>query len=148
MGFDLSAIESRKQAETGKFFPLKNPATGEPLLDEEGKPLEIKISGVDASRIKNAVEQRNKSRRQALAGTKPGDEPPDFNTWETKEKDLIDDLVTLTVDWTPNISLDGEPLPFSKENALKLYTRFPEIAEQMTLMATNRVNFMPASSKK
>jgi len=145
--FDLSRIETRKHAESGVFFPIRHPATGEPILDEAGNPLQIKISGADASRIKSAVEQRQQKRQEAIAAAKP-DAKPDFNTWTVREKDMIDDLVLLTEGWTDNIELDGFPLPFSKENAEILYTRFPEIAEQMTRAATNRINFMPASSSK
>jgi hypothetical protein len=148
MGFDLSKIESRKHAEKGKYFPIKHPVTGEPLLDDTGAPIEICISGSDASRIKSAVEARQKLRREAIAAVKPGEAQPDYNAWTVREQDMIDDLVLLTEGWTDNVELDGQPLPFSKENAAILYRRFPEIAEQMTIAATNRVNFMPASSKK
>jgi hypothetical protein len=147
MGFDLANIETRKHAEAGKFFPVRHPVTAEPLLDDDKKPIEICISGADASRIKNAVEARNRARREAIAAAKPG-EAAGYNGWETREQDTIDDLVLLTEGWSDNIVLDGKPLPFSKDNARILYTRFPEIAQQMTEIATNSINFMPASSKK
>lgn len=148
MGFDLGSIETRKYAEEGVFFPIRHPKTNEPLLDDNEQPLQIKISGADASRIKNAVEKRQRDRRAALAAVKPGEPEPDFVSWEVREQDVVDDLVLLTEGWTDNIELDGKPLPFSKENAAILYKRFPEIAQQMTENATNRINFLPASSKK
>lgn len=148
MGFDLGAIETRKHAEVGKYFPIRHSITNEVLVDDNKKPLEICISGADASRIKNAVEARQKARRDAIAAVKPGETPPDFNAWEVREQDVIDDLVLLTEGWSDNIELDGKPFPFSKENAAVLYKRFPEIAQQMTAIATDRVNFMQASSKK
>src|SRR5581483_5428303 len=127
MGFDLSAVETRKHVEVGKYFPIKHMVTGEVLVDDKGKPLEICISGADASRIKNAVEARQKQRRAAIEAAKPGETPPDFNTWEQREQDIVDDLVLLTEGWSDNIELDGKPFPFSKENAAILYQRFPEI---------------------
>jgi len=150
LGFDLGKIETRKYADEGKYFPILHPVTGEPVLDDNKKPVEILISGADASRIKNAVEERQRTRRAAVeaAANKPADQRPDYNGWQTREKDMIDDLVLLTEGWTDNLELDGKPLLFSKENAAILYQRFPEIAEQMTRNATNRINFMPASPKK
>jgi hypothetical protein len=154
-GFDLGQIETRKYAEEGKLFPIRHPVIGadgatvmEPVLDDKGEPLQIRISGADASRIKNAVEQRQRARREAIAAVKPGETAPDFNSWEVREQDVVDDLVLLTEGWTDNFELDGKPFPFSKDNAAVLYKRFPEIAAQMTEVATNRMNFTPALSKK
>ncbi len=155
MGFDLGQIETRKFVEEGKLFPIRRQIVGEdgattmePVLDDKGEQLQIKISGADASRIKNAVEQRQRARRAALEAVKPGETPPDINGWEIREQDIVDDLVLLTEGWTDNFELDGKPFPFSKDNAAILYKRFPDIAQQMTEIATTRVNFLPASSKK
>ncbi len=145
MGFDLGAIETRKYAEQGVFFPILHSVTGEPIVDDKGEQLKIKISGADASRIKTAVEEREAARKAADATEKP---PAIQSSWQKREQDVIDDLVLLTEGWTDNIELDGQPFPFSKENAAVLYSRFPEIAEQMTRKATNRLNFMPTSAKK
>lgn len=146
MGFDLAVIETRKHAEEGAFFPILNPKTKEPLIDDGGNELKIKISGADASRIKSAVEEREARRRAAIA-EKP-DAMAEYNHWKAREQDMIDDLVLLTEGWTDNIELDGKPFPFSKDNARELYQKFPEIAEQMTARATNRLNFMQTSASK
>lgn len=147
MGFDLAAIEMRKFAEEGVYFPILHAVTREPVVDDKGEQLKIRISGSDASRIKTAVEQREAARRAAEAVEKPGAAIVSTG-WQQREQDLIDDLVLLTEGWTENFELDGQPFPFTKENAAVLYTRFPEIAEQMTQRATSRLNFMPTSAKK
>lgn len=155
MGFDLGLIETRKHVEVGVFFPILHPKTREPLKDENGDEIKIRISGADASRIKSAVEERQAARRAAAVaaeaaaaakGQQPGAAVVEYG-WQDREKERVDDLVLLTEGWTDNVMLDGKPLPFSKENARTLYERFPEIAEQMAALATNRLNFMPTSAK-
>jgi hypothetical protein len=146
VGFDLGVIETRKYAEEGVFFPVLHPKTGEPLKDDAGSEIKIKISGGDASRIKSAVEERQAARKALDADAKKG-EVVEYN-WQMREQDIVDDLVLLTEGWTDNVELDGKPLAFSKVNARILYQRFPEIAEQMSVRATNRLNFMPTSANK
>jgi hypothetical protein len=145
MGFDLGKIETKKHAEEGVDFPLMN-AARELIVDDDGKPLTIKMGGADSVRIKNVVRDRQRRRREELDALPPGTPEPEY-TWEQRETEMIEDLVVLTHGWSDNIELDGQPFPFSKENAEILYRRFPEIAEQMTVRASARVNFMPTSSK-
>src|ERR1035437_9721067 len=111
MGFDLGLIETRKHAEEGVFFPILHPKTGEPLKDDDGNEIKIRISGADASRIKTAVEERQAAQKALAADAKPG-EVVEYN-WQMREQDIIDDLVLLTEGWTDNVELDGKPLPFS-----------------------------------
>jgi hypothetical protein len=145
MGYDIGRLETKKFAEEGVDFQIVSPQG--PLSDDDGNPVTIKLGGADASRIKTAVRERQAKRRAEAETLPPGTPAPEY-TWEMRERDTIEDLVTLTFGWSDNLELDGAPFPFSKENALELYTRFPEIAEQMTAKATNRINFMRASSTK
>jgi hypothetical protein len=147
MGYDIGRLETKKFAEQGVDFPILHPGTLLPITDGDGNPVTIRIGGADSTRIKTAVRERQALRRAENDKLPPGTPLPEY-TWEMREKDTIEDLVTLTFGWSDNLELDGQPFPFSSENALILYTRFPEIAEQMTAKATSRINFMQASSTK
>ncbi len=136
MGFDIGRFESKKFAEEGVDFQLDN-----------GLPVTIKLGGADSARIKAAVRERQKRRRDEAERLPAGVAAPEYD-WKMREDDMIEDLVTLTFGWSQNLEMDGQTYQFSKENAEKLYRRFPEIAEQMTAKASNRINFMLASSTK
>jgi hypothetical protein len=146
MGFDLSKIETRKRAEEGVDFAIVDAAKN-PVLDADGKPLTIRMGGADSVRIKNVVRDRQRRRRAEVEAAAAAGLPEPEYTWEVREDEVVEDLVALTLGWSDNIELDGAPYPFSKENAEKLYRRFPELAEQMTAKASVRVNFMPTSPK-
>lgn len=51
-------------------------------------------------------------------------------------------LAKLTIGWEPAIVIDGEELKYSEENAIKLYTRFKFIRDQVDVAAGNRKRFM------
>jgi hypothetical protein len=145
MGYDIGRFESRKYSEEGVDFQIVHPLTG-PVFDDAGKPVTIKLGGADSSRIKGAVHDLIAKRRGAAEAAREEGRPIEYG-WEQKERDRIEDLATLTLGWSDNIELDGKPLAFSFDNAVLLYQRYPEIAEQMAVKAANRVNFMRASSK-
>jgi hypothetical protein len=142
MGYDIGRFESRKFADEGVDFQIVHPVSG-PVVDDDKKPVTIKLGGADSPRIKSAVRDRQAKRRAATEALPPDTPTPEYD-WKAREDDMIEDLVTLTKGWSDNLELDGAPYPFSQENALALYRRFPELAEQMTAKASNRVNFMLA----
>jgi hypothetical protein len=142
MPLDIGEFEWIPRAEDGVDFVIKSPRDGTPLADEKGIPLTINAGGAESSRIKAAVRERIETRK-----ADPKSDQTAKYTAEMQEADMIDDLVTLTNNWSNNWALDGEPLKFSKENAAMLYRRFPEIAIQMVENVSKRVNFMRGSSK-
>lgn len=142
MGYDIGSFESRKYADEGVDFQIIHPLTG-PVVDDNGQPVTIRLGGADSARIKNAVRERQAKRREESEKATP----PQVYDWQTREADMVEDLATLTLGWSANLELDGASYPFSFDNAVALYRRFPEIAEQMTAKASQRVNFMRASSK-
>lgn len=143
MGYDIGKFESRKYADEGVDFQLVNPKTGSGVADDQGKPVTIKLGGADSPRIKSAVRDRQKKRREAAEALSPDTPAPEYD-WKMREDDMVEDLTTLTLGWSDNLELDGAPYLFTPENAAALYRRFPEIAEQMTAKVTSRVNFMLA----
>lgn len=145
MGFDLAKVETRSRIEEGVFFPILRMDNRQPIVDDKGAELMIKLSGADASRIRSAIEEREAARKADASAKGLQVIPP--QSWQEQEDERIADLVMLTEGWTDNVELDGKPFPFSKENAAMLYRRFPEIAEQMTARATSRLSFFPTEPK-
>lgn len=129
---DLSHFETKSRMDTGTDMPLRDPKTNEPVVDKEGKPITIKLCGFDSSRYKAVVRDRVKQ-------GKPIDAERDI---------VVDDLVTLTVGWSPNLGFGKQdPLPFSAENARMLYENCFPIRLQASVWVANAVNFTAASSK-
>jgi hypothetical protein len=143
MGYDIGKMEIRKFSESGIDFQVEHPMDG-PIFDDKKKALTINLSGADSSRIKAAVRERQKKQQAQVEETK---KPIEYDD-QMREDENIEDLVTLTNGWSDNWELDGQPFPFSKDNAAKLYRRFPDIAAWATSKVTTRINFMQGWSKK
>jgi hypothetical protein len=141
MGYNIGSMEIKKYSEAGVDFQLEHPMDG-PIVDENGKPLTINLCGADSARIKAAVRERQK--KQAAEAVGKSVDVDDA----ARETENVEDLVTLTNGWSDNWMLDDQPFPFSKENAEKLYRRFPDIAAWATAKVTMRINFMLGWSKK
>lgn len=50
-------------------------------------------------------------------------------------------LAKITMEWAPAVRIDGDELTYSEDNAVRLYTRHPFIAEQVNRAAGNRKAF-------
>lgn len=135
---DLAQFESKKHADEGVDFPLFNIVTGEKALGRDGKPITFRLGHIDGSRIRSAVNARRKARDEER---KAADPKPDV-TEEGRIRDACDDVATMTVGWSDNFDLDGQPCKFSQATCAAVYFRFPEIFEQMARNAGDRVNFM------
>ncbi len=62
---------------------------------------------------------------------------------EEIENDDLEQLVAVTVAWS-GVGLDGSDLPYSADNARKLYKRLPWLREQAGAFVTDRANFLLA----
>ena len=129
---DLSKIDLTAAADRGITTELHNPVTGEPLEDESGKRITIKVLGRDSKKWQQAIrksEQRNgaKYRNKAVPST-------------VLEDNVRDALAECTVSWQ-NIDYNGEKLVCNKENALMLYTQRNWITEQVIEDAADRSKY-------
>lgn len=127
--FDLTGSEE---------LELRHPGTGLPLENDEGEAMTITLVGIDSSEWRQA--QRKLTNRRLSLARKGQQSALDA---DALEEEGIDTLVACTKGWA-GIQLDGEPLPFSAENARKLYTRFVWIREQVDRFVGNRANFTTA----
>jgi hypothetical protein len=132
---DLSALDT-SLANEGVDLHLTHPVTGEPLLDTDGKPVTIRLLGMDSSRYR----RHNRAllnRRLENPAKKP--------TADQIDEDNLAMFVALTVGWS-GIGLDGVDLEFSEANAQKVYTRLPWVREQADAFIGDRKNFLRVSS--
>src|SRR5438067_10488572 len=114
-GIDLASLDTSAACDKGFEMELEHPVTKAKL------GAFITVLGKDSAAFREHVRRssNDRLRRQFQLQRKGRDnEPP---TIELIENEAIELLVACTKDWR-DIELDGAALPFSDENARKLYT--------------------------
>lgn len=134
---DLDSFDTTSSADAGVKMNLSHPESGNDLRQDDGKPITITLAGQDSKRLK-AADQTTADKR--LARMSSGKR---FTmTSEGMEGEALDRLVVATLAWD-GIKVGGEAMPFTPDNARKLYQRFPWIREQAEAFVNNRSNFIP-----
>lgn len=135
-GLDLSALDVKTGAEQGFKLELHHPTSGAPL------GFWVLILGADSDAYQ---EQMREFRRRSMERLKR-DQRAKLSDEEAEEQSL-EVLVAVTRGWSENMKLDGALLPFSAENARKLYAdkRLPWIPEQIYRGLHDRGNFLPGN---
>lgn len=64
----------------------------------------------------------------------------DNRSAEERQRDDIAIIAACVLDWS-GITRDGEPVPFSPEEAVSLLTRYPDVRDQVDHFSTNRALF-------
>lgn len=133
--FDLDNFESLA-SEEGAWMDVCDPATGEPVLNDAGKPVRIRLVGVDSPRYR-AKQHEYMNRRLSKMKVNLG-------TAAQMEADGLDLVTACTVGWEGMIK-GGKPWDYSPANARALYAtpalRF--IKEQADTFIGERSNFLP-----
>lgn len=127
---DLAAFDGLKDAqEAGIDVEIKDP---------KGKPIgiSVKVAGPDSERQRKAI--------KALTDQRINSEDLTTATADDFENNTVKILAASVISWTP-IVLDGADLPYSEENAIRLFSRFPFIREQIEKKAGKRSGFMTPS---
>lgn len=136
--FDLASLDTVKAC--NKPFELQ-------IKDVHGKPTEFFISvlGRDSDVFTKLTADKHDemTKRRALG------EEVVAETYGQSQKSSVDFLAALSVSWrvgdSPTVSLDGEELEFSPENARKVYARITPVRTQVDQAILKIENFMPAS---
>ncbi len=136
MTFDLNIFDTTTPAENGADLHLKHPLTGEAVYadDKNKKPVAIKLKGTDSDEYKKIIQRivRNNKAKNKDSGE------PDFD--ELKQA-AAETYAKMTISWE-NISVNGKPLDFSYDNAVKLYLGYAEITKQVGDFMADRTNFI------
>ncbi len=126
----LSDFNSVEGSNEGAVVYINHPVTGEKT------DAWVKVAGPDSKLAK-----QRRAQIQRLFRGKRNISDIDI---DTLEKEALETRVALTLDWG-NIELD-KPLKCTEENARKVYSEYPWIAEQIDAFQGDRANFFPSSS--
>lgn len=128
---DITAFDSTGPANEGAKMEVRLP-NGAPALKPDGEPVTITLLGKDSDTYQRAS---NALTNRALRAR--GQQPV---TAESALTDHINILAKVTTGWD-GLTEDGAPLPFSEDNAKKLYRIAPALREQVTEFVNDRGNF-------
>ena len=132
---DLSTIDTTETANEGAVLELRGPDDA-PLFTKDGAPVTITLLGKDSdvyTRVVNANANRHLNQRG-----KPK------RSIEGAKAEGVSLLAKCTTAWS-GIVVEGETLDCTYENAVKLYSRFSWIMEQVDEFVADRANFTKAS---
>lgn len=133
MSFDLANIDTVKGANEGFDVQIYHPGTNADL------GISIRVLGKDSDEFRKVSAAQSKKRMAKMS--KGGFRNATTISIEEIEQETIELLASVTKGWD-NVVVDGNPLPFSKENAAALYERFPWIKEQVDAAIGDRANFI------
>lgn len=135
-GLDLSALDVKTGSDQGFRLYLLHPGTREPLS------LWIDILGADSDAYQDKKREILKAWEERLKRDQRGKLSD-----EEAEEQGRELLVAATRGWCEEMKMDGAPLPFTVENARRLYDdkRFPWIPEQVYRGVHQRANFLPGN---
>lgn len=124
---DLAAVQNE-----GIDVDIKGPDGKTPL------GFSIKVAGPDSDRQKAAIRELQ-DKRLAEEDAAP------FKA-EDGERNTLIIFAKSTISWTP-VKIDGAELSHSEDNAVKLFTRYPFILEQVVKKAGGRTAFLKRLSE-
>lgn len=127
---DLAALNPIKACDVPADVTIRHPGYKTPLQSDEGEVLAVTVYGMQSTVARNAGAQAARDRTE----TSTEDEQAEIGAKY---------LAALTVGWSDFLELNGEPLPFSFENAVKLYMQEDWLARQVYVFANNLVNYYP-----
>ena len=133
--FDL---DTSSLADEGVWCRLVHPVSGAALA-ARGLPVRIRVLGVDGERF-GAVRRRIAARRGEYLLTNRGRLDP-----EVEAALDLDLLAGATVGWENVLLPGGAAFAFTADNARRLYSERPWIAEQVNRFIADRANFLKAS---
>lgn len=141
---DISKLDTVTACNIGAEIELRHPVTQAPL----GIFIHIlgKDSDVCREHFRNSVNEN--LRRAALARKRGKDE--EIQTFEKSQERGVELLVACTLAWrtvedgkeSPTITMKGEAMPYTKENARRLYESMPWIKTQVDEGIVDLENFM------
>ena len=134
MTFDLAKHNYTEIAEAGYEFELKLPGTG------EGTGVFITVRGDQSKTVKAFGRKKYSEFKLREQQAKRRGKDVEDMTLEEAEELSIESAVVRVIDWK-NITENGKPVAFSKENAERIFRDFTWIKEQVMEEAAQLLNF-------
>lgn len=133
VSIDLASIDTVKDANQGATVDLYHPTNGKDL------GIKVTVLGRDSDKFRSVQAAQGRKRTAKLQKTnfRGGVDANDI------EKDGIELLAACTIGWAGMV-LNGQEVPFSLENAIAIYTKYPWIKEQIDTAVSDRSLFTKA----
>ena len=128
--FDFSSRDVAAKAEEGAELEVLDPVTSEAV------GVYITLAGADSSVHRKASVNISKRRLNGRKGFRNRGFDP-----EKMEAENIEVLAACTLSWK-GVIVDGAPLPCSRDNAIKMFTRFPWLREQVEQFIGDRSEYL------
>ena len=128
---DLASLDAKPKSEAGADCHILHPDLG----TEMGIVITLRGSESDIYK-RNFWAQVNRERAKQAA-QRGVVQPFDPDKAESEACELLADC---TIGWC-GVFLDGEDMPFSRANAIKLYGRFPWMRKQIDAFIANEANY-------
>lgn len=128
--FDFAKRDVAAKAEEGAELEVLDPVTGETV------GVFITLAGADSSVHRKATAMIAKRRMNGAKGFRSKSFDP-----EKFEAESIEVLAACTLGWK-GVVVDGAALPCGRDNAIKLYTRFPWLREQVDQFVSDRTEYL------
>jgi hypothetical protein len=132
---DLAKLNLTEHANQGATMEVFHPITNEKLLDNNGYPVTITMLGADSTKMRQAMSDRAKrqlSKKQQQ-----------IQSIDDAEKLSAELLATITIAWS-GMTENGESIECNAENAVRLYTQYSWLRQQVDAFTTDRANFYTA----
>jgi hypothetical protein len=139
--FSLTSVMPVR-ANEGVAMEIRHPATFELMRNADGTPVSISLRGQTSRAFRQTVTAINRLRADQQLTQEQITSPEHVYETDTML------LVACTAGWNFDELSPGEPLPYSEENAQKLWIdeRFDFLRLQATSFMLNNGNFLPAPS--
>lgn len=121
---------------------MTNPRTGDPVIASDEKPWTIKLAGPnhpESVKLRNAAIGKTLKRNRTRGNV---EQSPDEVVNQS-----IDHLVARTLGWNAPL-MGGQPVPFSKEAARKIYTTMQAFRNQVQERLVDDAGFLKSSESK
>lgn len=128
--FDFASRDVAAKAEEGAELEVLDPVTGEAV------GVYITLAGADSAVHRKALTAASKRRLNGQKGFRNKGWDP-----EKMQEESIEILATCTLSWK-GVTLEGAALPCSRDNAIKMYTRFPWLREQVEAFISDRSEYL------
>lgn len=131
--FDFDAFDTSTASEQGQEFEVMHPLNGPTGMF-------LRLKGTHSEQTKTELKRIANRAKAARAGTVRKDDEDEGARF----------LASITLGWRSEdkegkprpVTLEGQELPFSTENAFKVYKKYPLVAEQVSNFVFNAANFL------
>lgn len=113
MGFDIARLDSRTRAQQGVKFIVRDPRSNRPVLTDDKQSVFITLAGSNSDIYEAAVEEAQRARADSASRGQD-------MTREMLRTERAMIVKACTMGWNFDMR-DGQPFPFSPENAEALW---------------------------